>query len=141
MQINYISNRSEEFTTPNEPLERSTSPALVTASQTMWKPPFNHIDLVTKSAGAALFCNVLSQWLSTRQSELYAETLAWIMLPILFKIARRPDVNTLLRPSSSHAAQRASETSLWLVALSVATFSFFHAENGMVGFFVSNPYW
>lgn len=107
----------------------------------MWKPPFNHIDPVTKSAGAALLCNVLSQCLSSWQSELYAETLAWIMLPIVFKIARRPDVNSLLGPPSSPEAQHASAASLWIVALSVAAFSFFHAEHGMVGFFVSSPHW
>lgn len=107
----------------------------------MWKPPFNHIDPVTKSAGAALLCNVLSQCLFSRQSELYAETLAWIMLPIVFKVARRPDVNRLLGPPSSPEVQYASAASLWIVALSVATFSFFRAEHGMVGFFVSSQRW
>ncbi|KAI0012689.1 hypothetical protein F4779DRAFT_614410 [Xylariaceae sp. FL0662B] len=106
----------------------------------MWKTPFNHIDLVTRSAGAALLCSVLTQRLSSAQSELFSEMLCWIVLPIVFRIARRPDADVdkfskAIAPGRP-MNQRASTASLWAVALSIATFCIFKAETGMVvGFF------
>jgi hypothetical protein len=38
---------------------------------------------------AALFCTTLSQYLSTRQSELYSELLCWLIIPIIFKVQRQ----------------------------------------------------
>ncbi|KAI1085132.1 hypothetical protein F5B20DRAFT_521105 [Whalleya microplaca] len=102
----------------------------------MLRAPFEHIDPVTRSTGAALLCSILTQHLSSRQSELYSETLCWMVLPVALKIAKRPDVDKLSKGTapSSLAAHPASASSLWVVALSIATFCIFKAENGMVGF-------
>lgn len=98
----------------------------------MWKN-----DAVTRVAGAALLCSILTQWLSSRQSELCSETLAWILLPVVFGVAKQqPDIDQLpgteTRPASTY--------SLWIVALSIVTLCVFQAESGLVVFFVSSPF-
>jgi hypothetical protein len=49
-------------------------------------PRSSHVAGVTL---AALFCTTLSQYLSTRQSDLYSELLCWVAIPVLFKVQRR----------------------------------------------------
>ena len=98
----------------------------------MWK-----IDPVIRVTGAALICSLLTQWLSSRQSELCSELLAWILLPMVFRaIKRQPDVDRLLGTE----IKPAPASSLCIVTLSVAVFSVFQAENGLVVFFVSSPF-
>ncbi|CAJ2510135.1 Uu.00g060350.m01.CDS01 [Anthostomella pinea] len=105
----------------------------------MWKPQLHNVDIdpVTRAAGAALLCSILSQRLSSRQTELGSEIVAWYVLPVAFSFARRPPVNKLPRTVtfSIPETRPASAASLWVVALSVATFCLFKAENGMVEFF------
>ncbi|ORY59155.1 uncharacterized protein BCR38DRAFT_351634 [Pseudomassariella vexata] len=105
----------------------------------MRKSRFHEIDPVTKSAGAALLCSILAHCLSDRQSELYAcsEALSWIVLPILCTTAgvgsrnRRPD---LPFDGSTSKKLSAAASSLWTVALSLAAYWVFAAENGMFVF-------
>ncbi|RMJ23393.1 Glycosyltransferase family 90 protein [Aspergillus sp. HF37] len=95
----------------------------------MRKPRLASIDAVTRSAGAALLCSILTECLSSRQSELYSETLAWAMLPMVFTIARR-NASNLSVPAPENT--RPASASLWTVAFGVAAFCLFKAENGTV---------
>ncbi|KAK2855667.1 hypothetical protein FQN49_004965 [Arthroderma sp. PD_2] len=93
--------------------------------------------LVTSSAGAALLCSVLTQYLSSRRVELCSEVLCWSILPVVFKVAGRPGGSKSSRagPFSYPQAQSSSAASLWIAALGIVTFCLFKAETGMVGFF------
>lgn len=99
-------------------------------------------DHVTRSAGAALLCSILTQRFSDRRPELQtlSELLCWIILPVVFKVAaagkrgkyrsEKADVigwNTLKRLP-------ASTLSLWVVALCLAIYWFFAAGNALVAF-------
>ncbi|KAI9932284.1 hypothetical protein ASPWEDRAFT_154177 [Aspergillus wentii DTO 134E9] len=103
----------------------------------MWNPRYCQIDPVTSFAGAALLCSIATERLSTRQSGLCSEILAWMMLPIVFKLARQPDANKFSKtaPFSNFQTRSASALSLWMVAVSIATFCVWKAEIGMLGFF------
>ncbi|KAL4924464.1 glycosyltransferase family 90 protein [Aspergillus undulatus] len=63
----------------------------------------------------------MTDLLSSGQVELCSKTPGWMLLPIVFKVAQR-------------SAQPASETALWMVALSVGMVSLAKVENGMVEF-------
>lgn len=111
-------------------------------SYTMWKSPWKNIDPVTRSVAAALLCNLLTQHLSRRQSELCSETLSWILLPIIFEVVKLI-TNDFGRTTSrsfprSLETRRVSSTSLWTVALGIATACFFKSEKGMIPYFVSS---
>ncbi|KAI1418902.1 hypothetical protein F5Y12DRAFT_371631 [Xylaria sp. FL1777] len=104
---------------------------------------WNFIDHITWSAGAALLFGAAASS-SPKQSELTSELLCWILLPALFKLAkRRRDVNkhveTLLPSvnnlSESSGNKNTSSFSLWIVALSIAICSVFRAERGIVVLF------
>lgn len=99
-------------------------------------------DHVTRSAGAALLCSILTQRLSDRRPELQtlSELLCWIILPVVFKVAaagkrgkhrsEKADVigwNTLKRLP-------APTLSLWVVALCLVIYWFFAAEHALVAF-------
>lgn len=99
-------------------------------------------DHVTRSAGAALLCSILTQRLSDRRPELQtlSELLCWIILPVVFKIAaagkrgryrsEKADVigwNTLKRLP-------ASTLSLSVVALCLVIYWFFAAEHTLIAF-------
>ena len=56
---------------------------------TMWKSPFGNIDPITVSTAAAILCSIFTQRLVSRQSELWSETLGWVLLPIVFRIVGR----------------------------------------------------
>lgn len=99
-------------------------------------------DHVTKLAGAALLCNMLTQSLSGRQYGLQSvsETLSWIMLPIMCKIATAsaydkhrqpyPDIINL----SAFKISPASSFSLWVVALSITVYWLFAVEHALFTF-------
>lgn len=99
-------------------------------------------DHVTRSAGAALLCSILTQRLSDPRPELQtlSELLCWIILPVVFKVAaaggrgkyrsEKADVigwNTLKRLP-------ASTLSLWVVTLCLVIYWFFAAEHALVAF-------
>lgn len=99
-------------------------------------------DHVTRSAGMAVLCSILTRHLSDRRPELQplSETLCWIILPIVFKIvAARTDGNYRQEKADVigwDASKRlpASTLSLWVVALCFVTYWFFAAENALVAF-------
>ncbi|KAE8339936.1 hypothetical protein BDV24DRAFT_164822 [Aspergillus arachidicola] len=99
--------------------------------------PFHHIGMLTRSAGAALLCSLWTVRLSSKQSELYSEILAWMILPTMFKMTRQLQVNKILTraPLSEPGFQLQSAVSLWISALGIATFCVYQAENGLVGVF------
>lgn len=61
------------------------------------------------------------------------------MLPILIKIAKRSDTNTISRATLSNnpAIISTSSAALWVVAAGVATSSFYRAKNNIVGFLLA----
>lgn len=98
---------------------------------TMWK-----FDPATRVAGASLLSSVLIQWLSSRESELCSEFLAWALLPIVFRAStREPNVDKPLGTEEKPTPA----LSVWIVTLSITTLCVFRAEIGMIGFFVSSP--
>ncbi|KFY06531.1 hypothetical protein V492_07998 [Pseudogymnoascus sp. VKM F-4246] len=107
---------------------------------TMWKSPLGHIDPITVTTAAALLCSIFTQRLASRQSELWSETLGWVLLPIVHRIVGRrrqqDDSKTWGdAPLGNPEPQPATAASLWLVALSIAMFCIFRAEGFMVAFF------
>ncbi|KAL5348061.1 hypothetical protein ACLOAV_006541 [Pseudogymnoascus australis] len=105
----------------------------------MWKSPLGYIDPITTSTAAALLCSVFTQRLASRQSELWSETLGWVLLPIVFRvIGRRKQDDSRTwgeAPLGNPEPQPATAASLWLVALSIVTFCTFRAEGFMIAFF------
>jgi hypothetical protein len=108
----------------------------------MWNDINIKDDHVTRSAGTALLCSILTQHLSDRRPELQplSETLCWIILPIVFKVAaarkdgkygqEKEDAigwNALKRPT-------ASPRSLWIVSFCLVIYWVFAAENALVAF-------
>lgn len=100
-------------------------------------------DHITRSAGTALLCSILTRHLSDRRPELQplSETLCWIILPVVFKIAA-PSTSGDYRQEKAdvigwNASKRlpASTLSLWVVALCLVTYWFLAAENALVAFF------
>ncbi|KAB8257997.1 hypothetical protein BDV32DRAFT_126530 [Aspergillus pseudonomiae] len=99
--------------------------------------PFHRIGMLTRAAGAALLCNLWTACLSSRQSELCSEILAWMILPAMFKVVRRLKANKIRTrpPLSEPAHQPQSAKSSWLVALGISTSCVYQAEIGLVGVF------
>ncbi|TGJ81362.1 hypothetical protein E0Z10_g7403 [Xylaria hypoxylon] len=105
--------------------------------------PRSLADPLTWSAGAALVFGAIACYSSSKPSELASELLCWVLLPIVFGIAkRRRNVNNdieLLPPVNSLAELSENETpsavSLWLVAISIAICSVFRAERGIAVLF------
>lgn len=110
---------------------------------TMWKSPLGHFDPITSTTAAALLCSVFAQRLASRQSELWSETLGWVLLPIVFRVVGRrkqDDSKTWGEaPLGNPEPQPATAASLWLVALSIVMFCIFRAEGFMIAFFVRRP--
>jgi hypothetical protein len=105
----------------------------------MWKPQFNAIDSITGSAGAAVLCTLLTQRLSSRQSELCSETVCWMILPTLFKIANRSNIS--ISTASFYGkpgSQSASSRSLWVFAVGIVIACSYKAEIGKIALFVSS---
>lgn len=100
----------------------------------MWRKHSPDIDSITGLAGAALLFSLLSQYLSTPESEVGSEIVCWIILPILFGISQNKvlsrDVRRLFHDSVG------SRTSLWVVAGGIAIACVYEAEIGRVGLFV-----
>ncbi|KAJ0119162.1 uncharacterized protein J7T55_013398 [Diaporthe amygdali] len=110
----------------------------------MWE--FINIDIkgdhVTRSAGTALLCTILTQRLSDRRPELQSlsETLCWIILPIVFKTAT---ASTSAKYRKTHSdvfswsdlrKLPTSTLSLWIVAFSLTIYWYFAEENGLIIF-------
>ncbi|OBT55451.1 hypothetical protein VE04_04614 [Pseudogymnoascus sp. 24MN13] len=106
----------------------------------MWKSPFGNIDPITISAAAALLCSIFTQRLASRQSELWSETIGWLLLPLVYRVVGRrrqqDDSKTWGEaPLGNPETQPATAASLWLVSLSIVTFCIFRAEGFMIAFF------
>ncbi|THC95009.1 hypothetical protein EYZ11_005521 [Aspergillus tanneri] len=101
----------------------------------MRPPSFHHIDVLTRSTGAALLCSLWTACLGSRKSELCSEILAWVILPTISGMARRLKTNKIRTrsPLSEPDLQPQSGKSLWIVALGIATLGVYQAENGLVG--------
>ncbi|QVM08440.1 F-actin-capping protein subunit beta [Coccidioides posadasii str. Silveira] len=97
----------------------------------MWKSSFNEIDPATRSAGAALLCAITRQYLFSRQSELCSEILAWLILPIVFKITSSPRINKFFAAAPCNfEAQPTSAASLSIVTVGLVAFCLSTAGNG-----------
>ncbi|KAE8371618.1 hypothetical protein BDV26DRAFT_298630 [Aspergillus bertholletiae] len=101
----------------------------------MRPPSFHHIDVLTRSTGAALLCSLWTACLGSRKSEQSSEILAWVILPIIFGMTRRFRTNKIRTrpPLSEPDLQPQSAKSLWIVALGIATLGVYQTENGLVG--------
>lgn len=106
----------------------------------MWKSPLGHIDPITTSTAAALLCSVFTQRLASRQSELWFETLGWVLLPIVFRVIgrRKQDGSRTWgeAPLGNPEPQPATSGIVMARALSIVTFCTFRAEGFMIAFFV-----
>lgn len=110
----------------------------------MWKDTNIDIkgDYVTRSAGTALLCNILTHLLSDRRPELQplSETLCWIILPIVFKVAaagkgakHRQEKGGFIGWNASKRLPTSS-LSLWVVALCLVIYWFSAAGNALVAY-------
>lgn len=102
----------------------------------MWGSIFSNIDRITGSAFAAVLCTLSVQRLASRQSRLYSEILSWIILPILFRVARRPVENAEEIPITTEA-RPSNSRSLWIVATCLVISCWCQTEVGMIPVLVS----
>lgn len=89
-------------------------------------------------AAAALICQLLTQRLVTRQTELLSEALAWIALPFLVRTMRPRYPDEIAPPVA--ASKGASSSGIFgsaIFAAGIAVASFCRAENGTSRFYVS----
>ncbi|KAI1125389.1 hypothetical protein F5Y10DRAFT_247096 [Nemania abortiva] len=108
-------------------------------------PSQSLVDSETWPAAAALVFGALAYRLSSRQLELASELLCWVLLPVVFSIAKPrrhvdkraealPLANGLIVETTSGDG-RPSAISLWLVAVCIAICSLFRAERGLIVLF------
>ncbi|CZR51796.1 related to capsule-associated protein [Phialocephala subalpina] len=104
----------------------------------MWQSRFKDVRSITGSASAAVLCTILTQHLSSRQSEVYSEMVCWVLLPFLFTTSKPSNVSTFTRETlhSNPRIHVAYSISLWIVAAGVATACCYKAEIGVIGLFV-----
>lgn len=109
----------------------------------MWKPQrmLKGIDPITGSAGAAALSTVLTQHIASRyvKSELSSEILCWLLLPLLFQLARPRDIGrfgTIPKPQPQSKSRPISSRFLWIAAASIAIASCYKAEIGVIGLLV-----
>ncbi|KAJ3571633.1 hypothetical protein NPX13_g5313 [Xylaria arbuscula] len=104
-------------------------------------PSRNLVEHITWSAGAALVFGAIVCYSATKQSELPSELLCWVLLPVVFAIAKRRreahgSVESLLplvkSISQSSETQTPSSISLWMIAASIVICSVFRAERGII---------
>ncbi|EJP69983.1 capsule-associated protein CAP1 [Beauveria bassiana ARSEF 2860] len=91
-------------------------------------------DRMAALAAATLFCELLTQRLLTRSTELPSEALAWVLLPLLVRAGgrqRRGGEGEEIAPPSSSTAK---ESGAVLFAAGIAAASFCRAENGTARF-------
>lgn len=95
-------------------------------------------DRAVAFAAATLLCELLTQRLLTRQTELLSEGLAWVLLPALVRAARRraQDEIAPLAAASTAATSRRGVAGAVLFAAGIAAASFCRAENGSCRFYV-----
>ncbi|EGX91472.1 Lipopolysaccharide-modifying protein [Cordyceps militaris CM01] len=94
-------------------------------------------DRAVAFAAATLLCELLTQRLLTRQTELLSEGLAWVLLPALVRAARRraQDEIAPLAAASTAATSRRGVAGAVLFAAGIAAASFCRAENGSCRFY------
>ncbi|KAM3529987.1 hypothetical protein NHJ13051_001594 [Beauveria bassiana] len=91
-------------------------------------------DRMAALAAATLFCELLTQRLLTRSTELPSEALAWVLLPLLVRAGgrqRRGGEGEEIAPPSSSTAKKSGAV---LFAAGIAAASFCRAENGIARF-------
>lgn len=102
----------------------------------MWKLRYASVEAV-----AAVACAVLAQRLSSRPSELPAELVCWLILPLLFWATSRSgpgeDKSVAVLPGNHQTDRKASRLSAWIFAAGVAASSYFKNEGGIVKLCVS----
>ncbi|OAQ96711.1 hypothetical protein LLEC1_04918 [Akanthomyces lecanii] len=88
-------------------------------------------------AAATLFCELLTQRLLTRQSEIISEGLAWVLLPLLVRAGQgRRDRREIAPPAAaSTATTSGNKSGLVMFAMGIAISSFCKAENGTPRFY------
>ena len=103
----------------------------------MWKQRYSGVEAVV-----AVVCAVLIQRLSTRASELPAELVCWLILPVLFwATSRKGDEVGEKRgvlPSNPEDENKPSRRSIWVFALCIAASSYFKNGEGIVKLCVSD---
>ena len=108
---------------------------------------WNLMEHITWSASAALVLGSIVCYSETKQSELPSELLCWMLVPVVFAIAKRrrnvdSSVEALL-PLVKSISEKSSETqapssiSLWIIAACIVVCSIFRAERGIIILFVS----
>lgn len=105
---------------------RSNFPLLSIIGANMSKRSFGDGDLVTLFTGTALISGLVTKFLSFRELELQSQALSWATLPILTIILRR------IKTTDNGPSSEVSASSLWIVAVGIATFTVFHAERGPI---------
>lgn len=105
-------------------------------------PTFNRCDPVIKLVWLALLCAILTHHYSSSRSELYSETLCWMILPILFKVTSHADLNTLSKENLTvnYRRRTTSSSTLWLLAGCITTACIYKTENNIIVLFVSNSF-
>ncbi|KAL8966442.1 MAG: hypothetical protein Q9197_005978 [Variospora fuerteventurae] len=73
----------------------------------------------------------------SNRSELYSETLCWMILPILFKVTSHTDVNTLSKENLTvnYGRRTTSSSTLWLLAGCITTVCVYKIENNVIVLF------
>lgn len=91
-------------------------------------------------AAAALLCELLTQRLLTRQTELLAEALAWVALPLLVGASKQQDRREIAPPAAAtKGASSGRGLGAAIFAAGISAASFCRAESGTSRFYVSVP--
>ena len=106
---------------------------------TMWKLRYSDVE-----PAAAVVCAVLTQRLSTRTSELPAELVCWLLVPILvWATGRRragEEKQHQALPGNQAGENKPSRRSIWALAISITASSYFKNEGGVVKLCVSDDF-
>lgn len=107
------------------------------AQPAMWKQRYSGVEAVV-----AVVCAVLIQRLSTRSSELPAELVCWLILPVLFWITRRKrdevEEKPAILPGNPEAESKPPRRSILIFALCIVASSYFKNEAGIIKLCVSD---
>lgn len=89
-------------------------------------------------AAATLFCELLTQRLLTRQTEMVSEALAWVLLPLLVRAGQRRGQGEMAPPAAANTTTSGGGFGVVLFAAGISVASFCKAENGTSRFYVSS---
>ena len=96
--------------------------------------------LTIAAVGAAVLSTILMQRYSSWRSELPAELVCWLVLPLLFRANGRGDLpknkGEALLPENHGTDGTTSRWSIWAFAASIAMSSSFKDDGGMVKLYV-----